>query len=44
MSLDIPPINARVKLTFILYVTREEKIIRLVGFVQPRISVPELFH
>jgi hypothetical protein len=38
VSLDIRLINAR-----LLYVSREETIIRLVGFVQPRISVPGLF-
>jgi hypothetical protein len=43
-SLDIPLITARLKLNSILYVTREEKINRLGGFVQPRISSPGPAH
>ena len=39
MSLDIPPINASLKHNFILYVTRQENSIGLVGFVQPRIPL-----
>src|SRR6266508_2139096 len=32
-SLDLVPLDANLQLTSIVYVTREEKIIRLVGFV-----------
>jgi hypothetical protein len=39
VSLDIPPINASLKHNFILYVTRQENSIGLVGFVQPRIPL-----
>jgi hypothetical protein len=44
VSLDIPPTNAKLKLNFIHYVTRQENGIGLVGFAQPRISLSGPVH
>jgi hypothetical protein len=44
VSLDIAPANVKLELVFHFYVSCDEKIISLVGSIEPRISVPGLFH